>query len=195
MSPTPPAWAETLLRAFLSAGDFETVSGDLLEEYRDTVHPARGRLGADAWYVRQVLGFITRIARVWAGLLSAAFLARTALDWRLPPHDFHLRSTVSTLIGFGLLFGAGAWASRRAGSLVAGTAAGVAAAGMAAVASLAGALVLLVLWHDPATLAAIRASGGLGEAFTLPLLTVVPGAVLGTLGGVAGVALSRMRRA
>jgi len=38
----PPRWAEALLRAFLKPGDFESVSGDLLEQYRDSIYPARG---------------------------------------------------------------------------------------------------------------------------------------------------------
>ena len=46
--PAPPEWAERVLQAFLTSRSFENVSGDLLEEYRDSVFPARGRHGADA---------------------------------------------------------------------------------------------------------------------------------------------------
>ena len=42
-------------------------------------------------------------------------------------------------------------------------------------------------------MAAIRASGGLGEVFELPVMMVVPGAVLGTIGGVVGATIKRLR--
>ena len=35
----PPCWAESLLRLLLPPKDRESVSGDLLEEYRDSVLP------------------------------------------------------------------------------------------------------------------------------------------------------------
>ena len=95
MSAKPPAWAETLLRLFLKRADFETVSGDLLEEYRVSIHPVRGRHRADRWYIAQVLGFVVRGAGVWAALFGSAIVARTALDWLAPPLDFHVRSTAS----------------------------------------------------------------------------------------------------
>jgi hypothetical protein len=40
---------------------------------------------------------------------------------------------------------------------------------------------------------AIRGSGGLGEVFELPLMMVVPGVLLGTLGGVIGTAIKRLQ--
>jgi hypothetical protein len=59
----PPRWADALLRLFLSPEEAETESGDLLEAYRDSIHPLRGRRRANLWYVRQVAGYILR-ARV-----------------------------------------------------------------------------------------------------------------------------------
>ena len=195
MTATPPSWVEALLRVFLKPADFDSVSGDLLEEYRDSIHPVRGQRGADAWYVRQVLGFVSRSARVWAVLIGAAFVTRTALDWLAPPVDFHARSTVSTFLGVGILVTAGLWASWRSGSLFAGTLAGVAATAIGAVISVIGAAGLLAIWHDADTMAAIRASGGLGEVFELPIMMILPGAVLGTIGGMAGATIKRLRSA
>jgi hypothetical protein len=43
---------------------------------------------------------------------------------------------------------------------------------------------LLAFNHDPTSLSAITASGGLSEAFTFPLMLTIPGAIFGTLGGV-----------
>jgi hypothetical protein len=63
----PPAWAEAVLRALLEARNRDTVSGDLLEEYRETIVPARSGLGARMWYIRQVASFVTRV-----GLTQAA---------------------------------------------------------------------------------------------------------------------------
>ena len=195
MTATPPSWAEALLRMFLRPADFDSVPGDLLEEYRDSIYPVRGQRGADTWYVMQVLGFVSRSARVWAVLVGAAFVTRTALDWLAPPVDFHARSTVSTFLGVGILVTAGLWASWRSGSFFAGTLAGVAATAIGAVISVLGAAGLLAIWHDADTMAAIRASGGLGEVYELPLLMILPGAVLGTIGGAVGATIKRLRSA
>ncbi len=136
-----------------------------------------------------------RNARVWAVLFGAAFVSRTALDWLAPPADFHARSTVSTFLAVGILVAAGLWASWRSGSLVAGTLAGVAATAIGAVISIVGAAVLLVIWHDAETMAAIRASGGLSEVFELPIMMILPGAMLGTIGGVVGATIKLLRSA
>jgi len=57
-----------------------------------------------------------------------------------------------------------------------------------------GALGLLAVWHDPATLQAIEGSGGLGEVLLLPVLLIVPGLLLGTIGGIAGAVVHRVAR-
>src|SRR5262245_27194604 len=54
----PPRWAEWLLRAMLTARDRDTIPGDLLEEYREVILPARGRFRATLWYLRQVLSLV-----------------------------------------------------------------------------------------------------------------------------------------
>ncbi|HXO40021.1 MAG TPA: permease prefix domain 2-containing transporter [Thermoanaerobaculia bacterium] len=189
----PPGWAELLLRAFLAPADSDSVSGDLLEQYRESVRPARGRGRADLWYVIQVLGFVWRSARLWAALFAAAFLARTALDWLVPPADFHARANVSTLLGAGIVLVAAFRAAARSGSFAAGPVIGLATAAIAAPLELAGAMTLLAARHDPITLAAIRTSGGLAEVLTLPLLMLLPGILLGTIGGTLGSALKRLR--
>lgn len=40
-SVAPPPWAEAWLRSWLLTRDRETVSGDLLEEYRERIRPHR----------------------------------------------------------------------------------------------------------------------------------------------------------
>jgi hypothetical protein len=190
---TPPWWAESLLHLVVSREDFESVSGDLLEEYRDTIHPARGPGRADRWYVAQVLGFAWRSNSLWAALVAAAFLARTALDWLVPPTDFYLRSLVTTYLAIGILLCAGCSASWRAGSIRAGAFAGIVSTAIAAPISLVGASLLLAIWHDPGTMAAVEGSGGLGEVFVLPWMGIVAGALVGAVGGAVGAAASRLR--
>lgn len=190
---TPPRWAEALLQLVVSREDFECVSGDLLEEYRENIRPARGRGRADQWYVAQVLGFAWRSTSLWAALFAAAFLARTALDWLVPPTDFYLRSLVTTYLAIGILLCAGFSASWRAGSIRAGAFAGIASTAIAAPISLAGASLLLAVWHDPGTMAAVEGSGGLGEVFVLPWMVIVPGALVGAVGGAVSAAASRLR--
>jgi len=190
---TPPSWAEAVLRASLPCDDFESTSGDLLEHYRESAYPERGPRAADRWYVRQVLGFLWRGARLWAAIIAAGFLARTAFDWRLPTHDFHMRSATTTVLGIAIFLVVGFWAGARSGRVVAGPVLGLASAAVAASFSLLGAAILLAFCHDETTLTAIRGSGGLGEVFVLPLVAVLPGALLGAIGGALGVATRRLR--
>jgi hypothetical protein len=193
MTATPPRWAEGLLRACLRPDDFDCTAGDLLEHYRESVVPEQGHRSADRWYVRQVFGFMLRSVRWWGTLLAAAFVARTALDWLVPTTDFHGRSTASTLLGVGLFLFVGFSAGFRSGAVSAGPIMGFASAALAALLSFLGAATLLAVWHDPTTMVAIRGSGGLEEVFTLPIVMLLPGTVLGTVGGVLGLTARRLR--
>ena len=191
MRTAPPDWADALLRLFVTPENIDDVSGDLLEEYRDSVLPGRGQRRADRWYVRQVLGFVWRRTRLWAFLFGGAFVARAALDLLVPPVTFELRSTVSTALGVAILLVAGARAAWHSGSFLTGSLAGLTIAALGAVVSIGGAAGLLAFWHDPATMLAIRQSGGLAEVFLLPLLLMLPGVLVGTVGGMIGAALKR----
>ena len=54
---SPPQWLERILVHLLPARDRETISGDLLEEYRE--HQSRsGVLRTNLWYLRQVLSLM-----------------------------------------------------------------------------------------------------------------------------------------
>jgi hypothetical protein len=189
--PRPPRWAETILRLLLKPADRECVSGDLLEEYRDSIRPARGRWGADAWYVKQMAGFAWRAGWAWGVLLAASVVARDALDWWLSPtQEFYARSIASTAIAVSLFIMAGfatAWRSR---SIRAGALAGVTTGAISAVIVNLTSLVLLAIRHDPHTMTMIRASGGLDEVFVLPLIVIVPGTVCATAGAVVAKTLA-----
>ncbi|MFY9550080.1 MAG: hypothetical protein WAU32_02925 [Thermoanaerobaculia bacterium] len=121
-------------------------------------------------------------------MLAVAVLSRTALDWLAPTADFHVRAAVSTILGIGILSLAAFCAAYRSGRFAAGITIGVATAAIAAPIEVAGTAILLAGWHDSMTMAAIRGSGGLEEAFTLPLVMVLPGILLGTIGGFLGAA-------
>jgi hypothetical protein len=70
--PNPPEAAELILRAILPVATRESVSGDLLEEYRESRVPASGRFRADLWYWRQVGGMWLRA--YWWLVLPAVLL-------------------------------------------------------------------------------------------------------------------------
>lgn len=192
----PPRWAEALLRLLLKPKDRESVSGDLLEHYRETIVPALGS-AADRWYVWQVGSFLLRACWAWGAALGGALVVRYLLDTLDPPRDYLMRATVLsyTIIGVCALSGFGAaWRTRsvRAGLLIS-----ICAASIGALLSIAGSAVMLAIWHDPATLDAWRRSGGLDEAFIdVPVKLVAIGAVMGfagaLLGRFAGNVFSRM---
>jgi hypothetical protein len=182
----PPRWAESLLRLVLNSRDQATVSGDLLEEFRVNIEPTRGPSAAAGWYVRQVMGFVVRSNMLPALLFAAAFVARTALDWLQPPADFQTRSLISTLVATSIVMLSGFFASWNSGKILAGGLSGIVTTVLAALLSTISALILFAIWHDPTTLQAIEVSGGLGEVFFLPVMLIVPGMLLGTIGGVAG---------
>jgi hypothetical protein len=190
----PPLWAETILRAVLKRADFDALAGDLLEEYRASVYPARGPQAADLWYVMQVVGFVVRTVGVIGALFGLAFLGRTALDWFVPTQDFSVRSSISTFLGVGLLLLTGFWTAWRSGSSTSGTLSATLAAIIGALISVAGAAGMLAVFHDPQTLAAIQGSGGLAEVFTLPIMMVFPAVIFGTLGGAVGAAANAKLR-
>jgi hypothetical protein len=193
--PNPPSWAEHLLRLLLDPEHRESVSGDLLEEYRAGVVPARGRVRADLWYLRQVVGFAWRAAWLWAVLLTASVIGRDALDWWLSPtNEFYARSIASTAIAVGLFASAGALTAWRTRSIRSGVVAGLATGLIAAAFVNAASLVMLAVNHDPHTMAMIRASGGLSEALTLPLLVTLPGTICALLGAVAGKTIASVLR-
>ena len=64
----PPAWAEAGMRALLEPRSRDTVTGDLLEEYRETIVPARSGFGARIWYIRQVVSFVTIVGLIHASI-------------------------------------------------------------------------------------------------------------------------------
>lgn len=131
------------------------------------------------------------VRRTWflALLLAASSIVRDAYDWLVPTTDFATRSSITTFTGVTILLLAGFIAAWRSDSLVAGIVAGASTALVASIFSIAGAAILLAFFHDPSTMAAIEGSGGLGEVFTMPLMIIAPGTILGSVGGLAAKAV------
>lgn len=139
-------------------------------------------------------GFSVRAVCFWALLFSGEFLLRTLLDWRVPVNDFLLRSQISTYAAATTLLLAAFMAAWRTKSFIAGPIMTLAVSLFSALFSAIGSALLFALWHDPATLQAIAGSGGLEEVFVLPFLIVIPAAILGIAGGVAGTTCHRLLR-
>ncbi len=107
-TPHPPRWADSLLRSFLNSAEAETESGDLLEAYRDSILPDRGRWRADFWYVRQVAGYIVRAPspmnlRNWllAGLaLCVLTIVSSVLLYPDPNPNRDLQGLANVSLGF-----------------------------------------------------------------------------------------------
>jgi hypothetical protein len=180
----PPLWAELVLRLLLQPEDAEPVSGDLLEEYRDSIYPSRGRWRANLWFVRQVAGFAWRGTAIWG--LMVGLTAPTSFPvftaWSLPLPALCLLLVAS---------GRRAW---QTGSVPRGM---LAACSISAIATLVAVAVLLMR-----VAAAGEPSNGpmpnLHESRPLvsllvPMLMFATGTAVGTVGAVAGRALRAFR--
>jgi hypothetical protein len=186
----PPQWAESLLRLFLTPGDRDSVSGDLLEEYRESIVPALGA-GANRWYVRQVAWYVLRATGPAAAIAASILVGRYLLDTLAPaqytPDVFHPRSIIMTWALIATYAVAGCWHAWRTGRLRAGVVAAFLTTALGGALSSVGTLLSLSVWHDPATWRAINGSGGIDEAlWGVPLILVPVGTIVGALGAVVG---------
>jgi hypothetical protein len=189
-SALPPRWAEFLLRLMLPRADRESVSGDLLEEYRESIVPTLGRR-ADRWYVRQVAGYVWRMTWGWGALIGGILVIRYLFD-SLAPVQYtagvvHPRSAIMSYTLMAAFAFAAGWQAWRSGHVRSGMIVALLAAAFGGLLSSAGILACLAVWHDPATLRAVEGSGGFDEAlWGVPLLLIPIGFVTGTTGAIAG---------
>jgi hypothetical protein len=105
--PSPPRWAEYVLRLVLKPRDRDTISGDLLEEYREVALPTLGPLRANVWYVKQT-GSLMNSSRlslpssVWLTLavvvLAAVLFLLVRSDFR-PPVPLAVFASVAAVLG------------------------------------------------------------------------------------------------
>jgi hypothetical protein len=186
----PPRWAESLLRMLLPPKDRDSVSGDLLEEYRESIVPALGGK-ANGWYLRQVAGYVLQTMWMWGPLVGAILVARYLFDSLVPvrytPGVVHPRSAIMSyalMATFALCSGWQAW---RSGHLRSGVLVALATAAFGGTLTAAGTVACLAIWHDPETLRAVQGSGGLAEAlWGVPLLLVPIGLITGAAAAIAG---------
>lgn len=193
----PPRWAIAVLPWLLPSDEAETVAGDLIEEYRDSVLPALGRRPADVWFVRQVAGFVWRAPVVW-GLLVAMFISgRFLLDTFAPPVSYAQRSFFTTWSSVLLYLLAGVWGARRTGRAGTGVLVAVSAHAIGWVTSFAITVFVFVgvIRNEPGMLTLFRQTGDWGEQWFLPLMLLPFVIVLGSLGGVCGRSLAKRSRA
>ena len=172
----PPDWAEAWLRFLLPLRDRDTVSGDLLEEYRERIRPSRTRWAADLWYISQVARFAAPLLP-WALAVAAIFIGRAALDWLFPPVNQKLAAEIMTLLVFGAPLVIGFATAWRTQSAAAGAIGAMTALVLAAVMCAVATGLLLMIGHSALVPGAVERSGGILEAFLLPFLIVLPGGV------------------
>ena len=190
----PPSWAQFLLEGTLPRRTAPDISGDLLEEYRERA--AGSRRAANAWYVRQTLGFLFRLAGFFAVVVAIAGLTREITDVVLGPPangDWSSRSALTTRTAVLTYLMAGLYAGWRTRRLTAAVLTAVTAHAIGYIAGIVGAIVLYfsVLRHDPVALNLFYVTGGWGETIGLPIVLVIPVTFLSILGGLAGKTIAR----
>jgi hypothetical protein len=196
LEPTPPRWADALLRSLSQRADRESIPGDLLEEYRAVRLPSVGAARANWWYVRQVLSVLWHLIRPWALTLAGVNVLRVLLGTIAPGVPFQYG-----LVGYLLWYGsltqapgvslldaliylcAGLHASRRTGLIRTG----IVAAGAT---SFVGLTVLF-------TAIAVRTPDLLRSPFLNPFIVVIPATLLliamayAVLAGIVGAAVGK----
>lgn len=188
--PAPPAWAEAALCLLLRPRDRESVSGDLLEEYRHAIVPALGRR-ADLWYLRQVVWYLLRASWIPGVLVGATLAVRYVID-TLAPVTYtagvvQVRSQIMSYVMIAIFSLGATSAVWRTGYFRTGLLVGVSSGLIGGILSIASTGMLLAIWHDPATMSAWRMSGGLDEAlYGVPLMLLPIGAVTGAAGAFVG---------
>ncbi len=180
----PPRWMESLLRLLLDPVNAETVSGDLIEEYRESIYPRKGKRRADLWFLRQVAGFAWRSAFVGAVILAILVSGRFAYDTFAPPADWGPRSAFSTWSSMAMYLFVGFWAARRTRLVRTGMLIAVSTHLIAHVLSIVVTVVLFfaVIRHDSAMLTLFYQTGGWGEQWALPLMALPIVFALGSIG-------------
>jgi hypothetical protein len=184
---TPPRWAEAVLGVLVPREQQESVTGDLLEEYRDSKVPVIGVRAANRWYVAQVAGTAWRLAAFSCVTAAVLHAWREGVDELVPVASYVTRSTILTYGMMAIYISAGFWVGWRIGRVAAGT----------LIAMLASLIGWSGAWVVAASLALMRVPnrlypGGVEEMFFLPLMILPVVVVLGTFGAVIGTAARRI---
>ncbi len=209
----PPRLSEWLLRFALPQRDRETISGDLLEEYREAILPAMGERGGRRWYRRQVASILWRSARLpvlVGALLGAALGTWILVDTARQPLADDEAGMILLAFGSMMVVWTGAsaaiaWPSRRLGhGIAAGMLVGSATLLVLHVAAIARVVMfvdtirgrddwqnLLVRYHASG-FATLRAYATYEYARQTPVILAI-GATAGTISGAVGGLVARLR--
>jgi hypothetical protein len=107
--PSPPRWVEAMLRSLLRPADRESISGDLLEEYRVVRRPALGALRANAWYIKHAFSMLWHLIRPYALALVGPSIVLALTVFRPGHHAVHhppvTRPMLVSLMVRGLWYG------------------------------------------------------------------------------------------
>jgi hypothetical protein len=85
----PPRWAEAMLRSLVRPSDRESISGDLLEEYRAARRPTLGALRGNIWYIKHVLSVLSRLIQPYALALIGPCILLALTVFRPGHHAVH----------------------------------------------------------------------------------------------------------
>ena len=211
---TPPRWSEKLLRSLLLDRDRDTISGDLLEEYREVALPTRGAKGARWWYRRQVAGFLWHTAQLplMIGLAIGTILGlMTLVDTASQPlADDDARTMLAWLVTLLAMWSAAVvaitWRTGRLGDAVkVGTILGVATIVMFHAASIVrvnlfidairhrGDWQNLVARYNQSGFRSLRAYANYEYATMTPMVIAL-GAIAGSISGMVGGLVNAVRR-
>lgn len=185
-TPLPPAWARRLLELVTSARERESVQGDLLEEYAESVLPERGRAAANRWYTRQVWAFWWRASWTAGLALGGNLGGRMVIDIVAPSVQPDARAAITTYLAIGLFAVWGFLTGRRTGRTLSGTIVGILAAVVAATTAIIVAVAVGAVgapWIRPNP----TAWAALVEGFDVPILPMlVIGGTVSTLAAAVG---------
>jgi hypothetical protein len=210
----PPRWSEMLLRSLLIDRDRDTISGDLLEEYREVAVPTYGASGARWWYRRQVAGFVWRAMRLplMIGLaIGAALGVMNLVDTaRQPLADDDAGTMLAWLVALLAMWSATAvavtWHTRRVADAVkVGAILGVVTIAVFHAAAIVRVNVFLdairyrgdwqnlVARYNQSGFSSLRAYANYEYAAMTPMVITL-GAIAGSISGVVGGLLNTVRR-
>jgi hypothetical protein len=188
----PPILARMLLETVLPLETEESVSGDLIEEYRHRLLSGSSHRPATVWYVKQVAGIVWRAIWMFTFLTAAAVVLRSIVDTFVPvvpgPHAYQLRSSLTTWSAVAIYLSSGFFTAVKTGKISAGVLVALAShvAGFLIAIVAAAGLFFAVTVRDPAALQEFQMTGGWGEAWSVPLMLVPIVLVLGLIGGYCG---------
>jgi hypothetical protein len=184
----PPEWAQEVLLFLVREDRAENIAGDLLEEYRDVVLPARGRREATRWYVRQVAGFLWRLSRVFGVLVALQWIGNGVANAIVSPDNHQLRSALMPFAPVWVYLIASAYGGWRTQRMVGGALTAIAAHVIGCTIAVAVGIVLhvTVISHDATMVHQFQATGDWQELFGMPVVVTPVVMALGVVGGFFG---------